>query len=262
MKTAPANIALRSNTSTTNLAGTSPVVLVCEHASAFIPDEFGDLGLSEVARGGHIAWDLGAFEVARRLSELLDAALVSSTVSRLVYDCNRAPESASAIPETSETYSIPGNQGLSKEQRRQRVEVYYQPFERAVISALVAKSQQPVLVTIHSFAPVYFDQTRSVELGILHDSDTRLADAMLTRAVDHTRLKTLRNQPYGLADGVTHTLKLHGVANGYMNVMIEIRNDLIADLQQCQTMANTLHNLLVSALSDCRALPDGKRRQA
>ena len=42
--------------SVSRASGASPVVLVCEHASHFIPPSLGDLGLSAKARYSHIAW--------------------------------------------------------------------------------------------------------------------------------------------------------------------------------------------------------------
>ena len=74
-----------------NPRGRSPFILVCDHASNRIPDEYGDLGLSHIQRLMHIAWDPGALAVALQLCDRLDAPLIQSTVSRLVIDCNRAP---------------------------------------------------------------------------------------------------------------------------------------------------------------------------
>ena len=50
---------------------------------------------------------------------------------------------------------------------------------------------------------------------------------MLDVAPDCTEMKTALNEPYGPDDGVTHTLREHALPEGMLNVMIEIRNDLI-----------------------------------
>lgn len=71
--------------------GTSPFLLVCDHAGNRIPQKLGTLGVSETDRRRHIAWDVGAAEMANLASELLDAPLVLQTYSRLVIDCNRDP---------------------------------------------------------------------------------------------------------------------------------------------------------------------------
>ena len=105
-----------------------------------------------------------------------------------------------------------------------------------------------MIVTIHSFTPIYNGKPRAVELGILHDEDRWLADRMLDAATEAPLYKTERNQPYGPEDGVTHTLKLHGLANGLHNVMIEVRNDLIRDDVGQGVVADYLTGLLQSSL--------------
>ena len=228
-----------------NAKGDHAVVLVCEHASRHIPAEFGGLGLTPQALSSHIAWDPGALETAEHLSALLDAPLVYGGVSRLIYDCNRPPDAPGAMPQRSEIYDIPGNRDLDDAERARRIETYYRPFERLVEETLNSRSATPVLVTIHSFTPVFDGKPRCVEIGILHDADTRLADALLSVSGGYN---VQRNQPYGPGDGVTHTLKRHALPHGLPNAMIEIRNDLIATPQDCAAMAGTLSGWLENAL--------------
>lgn len=227
------------------------MVLICEHASAFIPDHFNHLGLPEKHRLSHVVWDPGAIGVARHLSSKIDAALVAGTVSRLVYDCNRPPDAPDAMPSRSELIDIPGNAQLSEEDRDQRVTAYYLPFRRAV-AAQISKVATPIIVTIHSFTPVYNGTRRSVEFGILHDRDSRLADAMLTCATDHTHAKVERNQPYTAEHGVMHTLTEHATPYGHLNVMLEIRNDLIATQADQIEIADMLAAWLQNAIAQIK----------
>ncbi|MEX0970150.1 MAG: N-formylglutamate amidohydrolase [Paracoccaceae bacterium] len=235
-----------------NPNGASPVVIVCEHASSRIPRALGNLGLDDAALMSHIAWDPGALGVSLALGKALDAAVVTAAFSRLAYDCNRPPDAPAAMPARSEVYDIPGNLGLDDAQKQARVQGLYAPFHAAVGDALAARGAGAVLVTIHSFTPVYFGQKRAVELGILHDSDARLADAMLAQASAFTAMKTERNQPYGPDDGVTHTLQRHGVSLGILNVMIEIRNDLLTGAKAQAKAAQDLAGLLKAALASPR----------
>lgn len=225
------------------------VILVCEHASRLLPKALGSLGLTEEALASHIAWDPGALAVSRRMAKTLDATLIFQRFSRLVYDCNRPPESPAAVPEKSEVFDISGNVGLDQAARDARTETLYRPF-RDRLSRLVTDrldaGRAPVIVTMHSFTPVYFGKPRDVEIGILHDADTRLADAMLAAADD--RYNVRRNEPYGPEDGVTHTLKEHGLSNGLPNVMIEVRNDLILDEAGQGVVAGYLTGLLEKSL--------------
>jgi predicted N-formylglutamate amidohydrolase len=233
----------------TNPGGGSSIVLVCEHASNRIPTEYNNLGLDDATRTSHIAWDPGASAVAGALSTLLDAKLVQSTISRLVYDCNRPPEAADCIPAKSEIYEVPGNQWLQDDDRAHRVDMAYRPFQRLLARTLESISE-PALVTIHSFTPIYFGARRATEIGILHDADSRLADEMLRISADTLPGLVERNRPYGPADGVTHTLKEHAIEKGRLNVMIEIRNDLIATSAQQEEMAKAVGKALAMALTN------------
>jgi predicted N-formylglutamate amidohydrolase len=244
-----------------NPDGGGPFVLVCEHASNHVPAEFDNLGLDEAALRAHIAWDPGALAVASDLAARLDAPLVVQRVSRLLYDCNRPPESPGAVPETSEVFTIPGNRGLTADALGDRARRFYRPF-RDLLAATIDRKEQtgtkPVIVTVHSFTPIYFGVRRDVEIGILHDHDHTFADLMLAAARRDADTVTRRNEPYGPNDGVTHTLREHALPRGLANVMIEIRNDLITSKADQQAMAARLAGWLSLAQAE---LPAGKRKE-
>lgn len=234
-----------------NVSARGRVILVCEHASRLLPKSLGTLGLSDEALASHIAWDPGALAVARRMAKSLDATLVFQRFSRLVYDCNRPPESPAAMPEKSEVFDVPGNAGLDQAARDARTEALYLPFRDTLadlVKSRIAEGRAPVIVTMHSFTPVYFGTPRAVEIGILHDADTRVADGMLAAAGTAGLYNVCRNEPYGPQDGVTHTLREHGLSNGLPNVMIEVRNDLIRDEVGQGVVADYLAGLLNESL--------------
>lgn len=246
-----------------NPHGTGRVVLVCEHASNMVPAKFNDLGLSPAALQSHIAWDMGALAVAEALSARLDAPLIAHRVSRLVFDCNRSPDALDAIPDLSEYNIVPGNVGLTPADRADRAAHYYTPFCDALstcleqrVAACPPDADLPVLITIHSFTPIYKEDRRAVEIGILHEKDARLANEILRCAGEDGKFSALRNVPYGPDDGVTFTLERHAVARGLLNVMIEIRNDLITDAAGQQAMAETLSHYITSALSTISSTQD------
>jgi len=230
-----------------NKTGRAPVLLICEHASNHMPAKYNNLGLGPEALASHIAWDPGAFDVAKNLAKTLDAPLVAGTVSRLIFDCNRPPDALDAMPAQSEIFTIPGNQALSPSERAERVSSVYTPFHNTISKRLAATPAPAALVTIHSFTPIYNGQARDVEIGVLHDKDTRLADVLLAHA---PRLNVTRNEPYGPTQGVTYTLKEHGIANGLLNVMLEIRNDLLRTPAESKQMAHMLSDWLGAAFSE------------
>jgi predicted N-formylglutamate amidohydrolase len=230
-----------------NENGLSPVVLICEHAGKVIPKSLGSLGLPAEDLTRHIAWDIGAEAVSRDLSQALDAPLVLQRYSRLAYDCNRPPESPDAMPVVSETTRIPGNENLAPEARLARIRGIYRPFHDAVSRFLdlrAARGIASLFVTIHSFTPVDKGIKRSVDLGVLHDRDTRLADKLIVSLARMKDIIVKRNEPYGPQDGVCHTLNLHAEPRGLPYAMLEIRNDLIAQAAGQQSWAKRLADIL------------------
>ena len=230
-----------------NAAARGRFVLVCEHASNVFPAPWGDLGLNQDQKCAHIAWDPGALGLARALSKHLDAVLVHAPVSRLVYDCNRAPDRPGAMPARSEIHDIPGNRLISATERGARTAAVYVPFHNglhALIADRIALGLAPVIVTIHSFTKLYHGQPRAVEFGVIHDADDQFARAILSAAQSKTKLRSELNAPYSAADDVTHTLRLQATPYGLPNAMLEIRNDLIASPDAEQRMADMLAPVL------------------
>ena len=138
--------------------GNSEILLICEHASNRIPRSLNDLGLSPDVCLSHIAWDPGAFAVARFMSEALDATLVHQNFSRLVIDCNRAPESPDSMKSVSEIYQVPGNVDIPDTERSARIAEIYAPFHDRIeeeIAGRLSEGATPVIVTMHSFTPVF-----------------------------------------------------------------------------------------------------------
>jgi predicted N-formylglutamate amidohydrolase len=216
----------------TNPGGKSPFVFTCDHASNYLPDELGSLGLPDEALAAHIAWDPGALPVARQLAAALDAPLVESCISRLAIDCNRPLDAPDLVPAVSETTAIPGNEDLSAAAREARIALSWRPFHaavEAVVRERQARSAEAWLVSIHSFTPVYKGRHRPWHIGIIHDDDTRLAAPLIAALERLAAVRVGVNEPYSPADRVYFTLERHARSRGLACAMIEIRNDEIAD---------------------------------
>ncbi|SFV38322.1 Predicted N-formylglutamate amidohydrolase [Devosia crocina] len=215
----------------TNARGNSPFVLLCDHASNRIPERYGDLGLSAVERLSHIAWDPGALAVSRRLSMLLDAPLVESTVSRLIIDCNRALDAPDLIWTLSERTRIPANENLSEAERQERIALYHRPYHGAIDMLLESRrhaGRETVVVCMHSYTPVFLGIARPWPIGLIHGRDQKFTLALREAlASDDPSLNIGWNEPYAALNGVTLTLEKHGDGRGLDATMIEIRNDEI-----------------------------------
>lgn len=240
-----------------NAAGAGPFVLVCDHAVNDLPDGYGGLGLDAAALASHIAWDPGALGVSRAIGRALDAPLVFPRISRLVIDCNRAPDAPDSIVTVSENTSVPGNRDLAREERRARVRAIYTPFHGAIDAVLddrQARGLPSAIVAVHSFTPVYRGEARPWHVGILSNRDRRLAGHLIAALGADGDLVVGDNEPYSPADRVYHTLERHAEARGLPCVMIEIRNDLIATPQDEAAWAKRLRRHLDSGRT---ALGDG-----
>ena len=215
-----------------NAGGKSPFLLTCDHYGRLIPEMLGDLGLPEAERRRHIGWDIGIAGVAEQMAAALDAHLVAQRYSRLVIDCNRPPEATSSIPRISEATTVPGNEGLSREAAARRRELIFDPYHRRideVIDARKHSGQPTVLVSLHSFTPVYAGVARPWHIGTLYQRDTVLPPLVLQGFRAETDLVVGDNEPYAVSDDTDYTIPVHGEKRGLMNTGIEIRQDLISD---------------------------------
>lgn len=241
----------------TRESGTSDLFLVCDHASHLIPAKLGDLGLPEGERRRHIAWDIGAAGVARRMSEMLDATLVEQGYSRLVIDSNRQPTSPAAMPTVSEVTEVPGNLDLAADDIRQRVEEIFTPYHAAIrrlMDARDAAGRRAVLVAVHSFTPTYKGQQRPWHIGIMYNRDPRIGRALLPLMRAEPGLTVGENEPYEVDDENDYTIPVHGEQRGVPHVELEIRQDLLEDEAGQAEWAERLARLLPEAAR--RALGD------
>ena len=222
----PAPVILR------NADGASPFFLTCDHYGRMIPRALGDLGIDENERHRHIAYDIGIAGVAEAVSDALGAHLIAQRYSRLVIDCNRPLSAASSIPPISEATTIPGNQGLTQQAAFERQQRIFAPYHHAITEALDlrAREKRPtILVSLHSFTPIYAGVARPWHIGTLYNRDHRLPKLMLRELHTESGLVVGDNQPYAVSDTTDYTIPTHGEKRGLINTGIEIRQDLITE---------------------------------
>jgi predicted N-formylglutamate amidohydrolase len=215
-----------------NEDGRSDIVLLCEHASNHMPAEYGRLGLAQEQLLRHIAWDIGAAEVARRLSASLDAPLFLSNYSRLLIDLNRPLDASGSIPMRSEDTDIPGNTGIGAAEKARRAERMFTPFHERVSAFLdsrIAAGRPTRIVTIHSFTPVFLGKERPWHAGVLFQGAAELADGILEGLRADPALNVAPNQPYVVSRDSDYAVLIHGDDRGIPAVLIEIRQDLISN---------------------------------
>lgn len=213
------------------LEAASPFFITCDHAGNLIPRRLGDLGVSADERVRHIAWDIGALGVARELAATLDGELVAQRYSRLVIDCNRPTDSEELCATRSEATEVPGNRDLTAPARAERRAAIYAPYHDTIrrrLDTRTAQARATIYIAVHSFTPVYHGQARPWQVGVLGaDQDRRLADAMLDFLRAQGDVCVGDNEPYRI-DEKDEGIPAHALTRGLPHVLLEIRQDLIA----------------------------------
>jgi predicted N-formylglutamate amidohydrolase len=235
----------------TNPHGTSPFLLIGDHAGNLVPAALASLGLSDEELARHIGWDIGIAALGALLAARMDAAFVHQAYSRLVIDCNRAPDAIDAMPAVSDGTRIPGNQALDDASKAARVVAIHEPYHRAIGDALAARDavgRETVLVALHSFTPAMRGEARPWQIGVLHDrGDTRFAHAFLHALQADSTLTVGDNEPYRM-DAIDYTIPRHAYpARPY--VEIEVRQDLLGDSAGIERWSTYIERALRTALA-------------
>jgi predicted N-formylglutamate amidohydrolase len=224
------------------------VLLVCDHARNAFPPGYGTLGLPAEALERHIAYDIGAAWMTRRLAARLEAPAVLSTFSRLLIDPNRGSDDPTLVMRYSDGAIVPGNARIDEDEIDRRRRLYWQPYRDAVhaeTESMLSSGEPPALVSIHSFTPVWRGWNRPWKIGALWDDDPRLTRALLVAlAEDGLAADEIGdNEPYSgglVGDTIDSVAKPRGLAN----VLIEVRQDLVATKSTAEAWADRLARLL------------------
>lgn len=233
--------------------GDIPVLFVCDHASNHIPDELDNLGVQDAYMNEHIAWDIGAADVACELGRLFLAPVVLATHSRLVVDCNRNLDDPTAFPAVSDCIDVPGNTNISKTERESRANAFYWPYHHAVrdeLRRLEGLAAAPALIGVHSFTPAMDGSSRPWHIGALWDKDDRIAGPLIANLSALEGLVVGDNEPYSGRHPADFTLDHHAEAEGLPHLGIEVRQDLIDTPEGVKKWAGILAKALTPILKD------------
>jgi predicted N-formylglutamate amidohydrolase len=235
----------------TNPGGSSPFLLIGDHAGRAVPARLGDLGLPPAEFDRHIAWDIGVAGLGELLAERLDACFIRQTYSRLVIDCNRRLGEPGSVAAASDGTQIPDNTDLDASDIAARQNEIFWPYNTAIsqiLDARAAAGRPTWLVSVHSFTPVFQGFVRPWRYGVLHRSDSPLSARLLDLLRRDFGDAAGDNQPYAM-DGTDNTVPLHADPRGLDYLELETRQDLIADPAGQRVQAEILAPLLKEALS-------------
>ena len=235
-----------------NPQGRARLLVVCDHASRRIPAALDNLGLDELALGRHIASDIGAGDVAEKLSARLDAPAVLAGYSRLVVDCNRGLDDPTSILAVSDGEFIPGNQGLSEADKAERARQFFHPYHDAIrrrLGSFERRGIVPAFVAVHSFTPIFKQVRRPWQIGVLWDKDPRIP-VPLIEMLRAQGIAVGDNEPYSGKAPADHTVDHHAEGGGLPHVSIEIRQDLVDHPEGVARWADILGDVLEKILAD------------
>lgn len=230
--------------------GRSPFVVICDHAGRRLPRRLGTLGLSPHELVNHIAWDIGAGHVAKALASSLGAFIAWQPYSRLVIDCNRPLGADDSIVAHTERTFVPGNENLQQQDSDARAREIFVPYHEQIRTELDRRGVDrlpSILVSVHSFTPVFLDVVRPWHIGVLFNQDKRLAEPLLHLLREERALVVGCNEPYAASEISDFSIVHHGEKRGIPVVEIEIRQDLIANEAGQLAWTERLARLLVLA---------------
>ena len=237
-----------SSYATLNPNSITPVLLVCDHASNRFPKSLGTMGLDYLDRVSHITFDIGSRATTESLAKKLNVTAILCQYSRLIIDCNRNLSDNSAYLDKSDGIDIPGNQNLNSIDKEIRESEIYWPYHNAIdaqISRLKRENPSPIIISIHSFTPVFNGNKREWEVGVLWDKDPTTAKIFINKLKDAGFLVG-DNKPYSGKDPEDFTLDYHAESIGLPHVGIEIRQDLINHDDGVMRISNALHEVISS----------------
>lgn len=234
------------------------ILILCDHASNEIPPEYRDLGLPRAQLERHIGYDIGAAAMTEAMAETLGAPALLTNFSRLVIDPNRGEDDPTLVMRLSDGAVVPGNKNIDQAEIDRRIRRFYRPYDRAIQAALDASLKakiRPVIISMHSFTPIWRGHPRPWHAGILWAKDGRLSQALMGALRQDPALVVGDNEPYnGALKG--DVIDRHALANGFSNTLIEIRQDLIAKPEAARAWGHRLAEMLRDILRDPRHRQD------
>jgi predicted N-formylglutamate amidohydrolase len=218
-------------------------LISCEHAGQKIPEAYDYVfnGLHEILNS-HRGWDLGAFSIAEYLSENLNCALYSCHTSRLLIEMNRSLNSPQLFSEFS--------QMIPEEEKDELIKTLYTPYREAVLDE-IKNCDHPVLhLSIHSFTPMWNDEERQVDIGILFDPERKSENEFcknfilsLKEILPMYQIKA--NEPYkGTDDGFTTFLRTQFLQENYLGIEIEVNQKFVGKPENGIIQHSILKSLL------------------
>ena len=217
------------------------LLIVADHASNYIPKKYNNLGLGKRDVFTHKAYDPGVKELAINLSNKLNSQLVLGQYSRLLIDCNRDEDDPTLISAISDRKLILGNKKITKQEKNYRINKMYRPYHEK-IKKKILENKINMIISLHSFNPIFKGKKRFLKYGILSNQDRRLSDLILHELKKGKKIVG-DNEPYK-GSLIGDTLHKHALKRGIHHSLIEIRNDLLSNVKKIDQVSNLMYRVI------------------
>ncbi len=222
------------------------ILFIADHASNYIPSSLRNLGLKKNQTNSHIAFDVGVKELCINLSNLFSSNYIIGEHSRLIIDLNRDISDPTLIPEIVDRKIIKRNLSLSDYDKRKRISEIYNKYHHKIKTAIIHNNIM-VLISLHSFNPIFKKQKRNIHFGILSNRDRRLSNLVI-REMKRRKLKVGDNEPYE-GNLIGDTLYKHGLKNNLHHTLIEVRNDLLSSSTKIHRVSALLKQVIINSIN-------------
>jgi predicted N-formylglutamate amidohydrolase len=208
---------------------TYSLILTCEHAGNQVPDEYKSLfeNQDEVLQS-HRGWDPGAWLLANFLSKKLEAPIFGCLTTRLLIEANRSVDNVQLFSEFTSS--------LKEEAKEKLIQEIYKPYRDQVQKAIDGMIKPVLHLSIHSFTPIWDNQERKVDIGILFDP-SQDSEASFSNRLKENLQRNLPgylicfNEPYkGTDDGITTWMRKKYKNEVYTGIEIEVNQKFSSNL--------------------------------
>ena len=221
------------------------LLIIADHASNYIPNKYNNLHLAKRDIFTHRAYDLGVRDLAIILSNKLNSQLVLGEYSRLLIDCNRDVSDPTLISAISDRKLIFGNIKISKKEKIYRINKMYKPYHEKIKKRILEENIN-LIISLHSFNPIFKEKKRFLKYGILSNQDRRFSNLI----IDELKKKKNfvgDNEPYK-GSLIGDTLYKHALKKGIHHTLIEIRNDLLSNAKKIDQVSKLMYRVINNSI--------------
>lgn len=216
---------------------TGAFLFTAEHASAKIPAPTNEVDRHLLST--HWGYDIGVLPLLEQLCAAHHSQGIHTNYSRLWIDANRSPNQEGLIKTHVEEKALSFNQSLTPQERHHRLNQVHEAYHQAISSSIRTHQSAPLLVSLHSFTPIWNDHIRTMDIGVLFDRDEELAH-ICTQLLREEGFFVEENKPYSGKQGLIYAAHRHGVAHKIPYIELEFNQSIICTPQRIQRVSRKL----------------------